>query len=225
MFKLAECGTVPPPSVIPFSGRTARESVSLRPSYYRARYYDHAAGRFLSEEQIHYASGTNFYAYVGNNPSLFIDPSGYCPNGFRPLNDDERQRFIQAALSDRWNGWGFDPNLKIDEEHKRIACSGFVFVNLQRAHIKVPWTSAYNINKGAPNYFPIEPRDLKPGDLLQFDTEGGHLAIATSADPLSGYNFVGSQTSTGPRQVKDWTRIPYWTNRIAGYYQICLPVN
>jgi len=206
-----------------YTGRESDSETGLY--YYRARYYDPQAGRFTSEDPIQFAGGANFYAYVDNNPNLFIDPSGYCPAGFRPLNDDERQRLIRQALSERWNGWGFDPNLKIDEEHKRIACSSFVFINLQRAGIKVPWTSAYNINKGAPNYFPIQPKDLKPGDLLQFDTEGGHLAIATSADPLNGYNFVGSQTSTGPKQVLNWTGIPYWTKRIAGYYQICLPTN
>ncbi len=206
-----------------YTGREFDTETSLY--YYRARYYDSSTGRFTSEDPIRFAAGTNFYTYVDNNPNLFIDPSGYCPNGFRPLNDDERQRLVQAALSDRWNGWGFDPNLKIDEEHKRVACSAFVFVNLQRAGIKVPWTSAYNINKGAPNYFPVQPKELKPGDLLQFDTEGGHLAIATSADPLNGFNFAGSQTSTGPKQVKNWTGIPYWTQRIAGYYQVCLPTN
>lgn len=48
-------------------------------SYYRARYYDPMEGRFLSEDPIGFAgSGTNFYAYVVNNPISFRDASGLC---------------------------------------------------------------------------------------------------------------------------------------------------
>jgi len=31
-------------------------------SYYRARYYDPAAGRFLSEDPVEFQGGINFYA-------------------------------------------------------------------------------------------------------------------------------------------------------------------
>src|SRR5262249_57332646 len=46
-------------------------------SYYRARYYDPKLGRFLSEDPIGFEGGdANFYAYVFNNPTTWIDPSG-----------------------------------------------------------------------------------------------------------------------------------------------------
>ena len=44
--------------------------------YYRARYYDQAAGRFVSEDPIRLRGGINFYAYVKNHPTLLRDPSG-----------------------------------------------------------------------------------------------------------------------------------------------------
>ncbi len=44
--------------------------------YYRARYYDRKLGRFISEDPIRLRGGTNFYAYVGGNPTSRIDPSG-----------------------------------------------------------------------------------------------------------------------------------------------------
>jgi RHS repeat-associated protein len=47
--------------------------------YYRARYYDQTAGRFLSEDPVGFNGGANFYAYVYNNPVLFVDPSGLQP--------------------------------------------------------------------------------------------------------------------------------------------------
>ncbi len=45
--------------------------------YYRARYFDPSAGRFLSQDPIRYGGGVNFYAYTRNNPVLRIDPFGY----------------------------------------------------------------------------------------------------------------------------------------------------
>jgi RHS repeat-associated protein len=45
--------------------------------YYRARYFDPSAGRFLSQDPIRYGGGVNFYAYTRNNPVARIDPFGY----------------------------------------------------------------------------------------------------------------------------------------------------
>ena len=43
--------------------------------YLRARYYDPSIGRFLSQDPL---PGGNLYAYVGNSPVNFTDPSGLC---------------------------------------------------------------------------------------------------------------------------------------------------
>lgn len=44
--------------------------------YYRARYYDSSAGRFLNEDPMGFKAGFNFYDYVGNNPIRYRDPLG-----------------------------------------------------------------------------------------------------------------------------------------------------
>src|SRR3974390_244634 len=49
------------------------------PSYYRARYYDPTAGRFISEDPITFTGGINFYRYVRNNPVNLVDPFGLNP--------------------------------------------------------------------------------------------------------------------------------------------------
>ncbi|MCB1946629.1 MAG: RHS repeat-associated core domain-containing protein, partial [Thauera sp.] len=44
--------------------------------YYKARFYSPALGRFLQTDPIGTADDLNLYAYVGNNPVNFSDPSG-----------------------------------------------------------------------------------------------------------------------------------------------------
>ncbi len=43
--------------------------------YLRARYYDPDIGRFLTQDPV---PAVNLYAYVGNNPVNYVDPSGLC---------------------------------------------------------------------------------------------------------------------------------------------------
>ena len=42
--------------------------------YLRARYYDSAIGRFISEDPVR--DGTNWFVYCANNPVILYDPSG-----------------------------------------------------------------------------------------------------------------------------------------------------
>jgi RHS repeat-associated protein len=57
-----------------FTGREYDNATGL--TYYRNRWYDAQHGRFMSEDPIGFAGGSNFYSYVGNNPVKFTDPSG-----------------------------------------------------------------------------------------------------------------------------------------------------
>ena len=59
-----------------YTGREWDPETSLY--YYRARYYDAGAGRFLSEDPIGFNGGVNFYAAVSNNPLYATDPFGTC---------------------------------------------------------------------------------------------------------------------------------------------------
>ena len=44
--------------------------------YLRARYYNPILGRFMQED-VYQGDGLNLYAYCGNNPVTYYDPSGY----------------------------------------------------------------------------------------------------------------------------------------------------
>ena len=71
---VAQTGSLPFASTYTYTGREWDAEAGLY--YYRARYYDPAVGRFISEDPIGFAGCLNFYAYVENNPVNFIDPSG-----------------------------------------------------------------------------------------------------------------------------------------------------
>lgn len=59
-----------------YTGREVDSETGL--SYYRARWYDSQAGRFISEDPIGFAGGLNWYSYVDNNPVAAGDPWGLC---------------------------------------------------------------------------------------------------------------------------------------------------
>jgi RHS repeat-associated protein len=48
-------------------------------SFFRNRFYDQNTGRWLQEDPLGLAAGTNLYQYVGNNPASFTDPFGLMP--------------------------------------------------------------------------------------------------------------------------------------------------
>jgi len=57
-----------------FTGQQLDEETGMY--YLRARYYDPVTGLFLSKDPVQGQSNSNMYAYVQNNPTNLIDPSG-----------------------------------------------------------------------------------------------------------------------------------------------------
>jgi RHS repeat-associated protein len=58
------------------------------------RYYDPAAGRFLTRDPIGYAGGVNLYGYADGNPGNEIDPDGMIPGG--PSSDPEGDELFRT---------------------------------------------------------------------------------------------------------------------------------
>jgi len=57
-----------------FTGREFDADTGLY--YYRARYYNPYIARFLQTDPAGYGDGMNCYAYCGNSPTNWVDPSG-----------------------------------------------------------------------------------------------------------------------------------------------------
>jgi RHS repeat-associated protein len=80
-----------------FTGREFDDTLGLY--YYRARWYDPLLGRFLSQDPIGFAGGqTNLYAYVGNSPLMYTDPTGLLAAPEYSVTQSVRQglrRFIE----------------------------------------------------------------------------------------------------------------------------------
>lgn len=72
--------------------------------YYKARFYDATLGRFLQTDPVGYESDLNIYAYVGNDPTNGIDPTGHdCRN---PASSEPCERIVVTARRD--NGPTFE---------------------------------------------------------------------------------------------------------------------
>lgn len=84
-----------------FTGREFDIETGLH--YFRARYYDAATGRFVSQDPIGFDGGdVNLFRYVGNRATLFVDPFGTtpsfpggnlatepCPLAFNPIDEEQ----------------------------------------------------------------------------------------------------------------------------------------
>jgi RHS repeat-associated protein len=73
---MSECNNERCPCARVHHGREWDSKTNLYYYYYRARYYDPATGRFVSEDPIGFAAGTDFYDYVLNNSPTLVDPEG-----------------------------------------------------------------------------------------------------------------------------------------------------
>ncbi|GIE89927.1 RHS repeat-associated core domain-containing protein [Actinoplanes regularis] len=89
---------------------TGREDDGTGLMYYRARYYSPTLQRFISEDPIGFAGGTNLYAYAANSPTNYTDPSGNNPMVVGCIVGgltDGAMEWASQRLSGRKVDWGW----------------------------------------------------------------------------------------------------------------------
>ena len=101
---------------------------------YRMRYYDQNTGRFLSEDPIRWAGGTDFYHYADGNPVSEVDPLGLDTKVCTYPSDNQPWGHIGFGLPqlgeqgtsgfypDSWNIANGPGKVKPDVEHKPDSC-------------------------------------------------------------------------------------------------------
>jgi RHS repeat-associated protein len=91
------------PNPFRFTGREYDAETGLY--FHRARYYDPRIRRFVSEDPAGLEGGVNLYAYVGNDPVNFRDPTGRyeCPASFDGFGlSPEEFQVLQQETGGRW---------------------------------------------------------------------------------------------------------------------------
>ena len=98
--------------------------------YLRARYYNPLIARF-TQEDVYRGDGLNLYAYCGNNPVMYVDPSGYefLENIAYDTEEDITKRINQTpsetATYGDWEGKRGDSNFEFSNKdgsafHNRV---------------------------------------------------------------------------------------------------------
>ena len=87
---------------------TGQQYDELTEQYYlRARYYNPVAGRFMQED-VYQGDGLNLYAYCGNNPVVYDDPSGYARKACPPKGKISESVDESGSKTDVTTGLGYD---------------------------------------------------------------------------------------------------------------------
>ena len=213
-----------------YTGREFDPETSLY--YYRARYYDPAPGRFLSEDPIGINGGINFYSYVANSAIGFVDSTGehaqldphsrcaevfakafkpdLCPEEYaKEFNDIASRIPIVSVPSDR------SPTSKLTENdvshNKNLSTLGSHFFGVDNP------PTAITIVDGRPRVivlgpgFGNQPPDLQHADLIHEELHGvTGLADAAIFDALRKYGLPITDFILDPTHptgaISDWIR-------------------
>lgn len=121
-------------NIFSYTGHVYEESTHLY--YAKARYYDPEKGRMISSDPL--KDGSNWYVYCGNNPIIFIDPSGLvevemfnyadtykgCTLTYHDGPDTDTSYYTLS-----WNGKSFDVTLRDLFRGTPICIDDSLFVN------------------------------------------------------------------------------------------------
>jgi len=80
-----------------FTGRELDSETMLY--FMRARYFSPATGRFLSEDPTRFLAGENFYSYVENDATNYVDSFGLCSNDVKRIVNAARNAVNNMTMN------------------------------------------------------------------------------------------------------------------------------
>jgi RHS repeat-associated protein len=161
--------------------------------FYRARYYDPKAGRFITKDPIGFAGGDyNLYVYAGNNPLSAIDPSGMelisLQEGIKIVNDANTWIDVPYGSSNSRNG---------------IDCSHLVYQVYNESSFPYPYAQTKNFPPSDKFKSVSSPQE---GDVILYSK---HMGIYT------GGKIISAQSGAGKVMLGEIS----WFKSFVGYYR------
>ena len=154
------------------------------------RYYDPAAGRFLTRDPIGYAGGLNLYAYCGNNAVNDSDPSGYA-DAISAYN------YWMGVAVDGESQGGVAGNAQAAGASLMTACIDFFGARNVQAAATASGTAAGNGDTaGAKAYGALAFGEIVLSATVGWTGGGGSAATGVGLRDVGWYE-LGSQTIKG----------------------------
>ena len=140
--------------------------------YLRARYYNPVAGRFMQED-VYQGDGLNLYAYCGNNPVVYDDPSGYKRKACPP----------QGKISESVDESGSNPKNVFPENPDDLLPE----IPRNKA-TKANGTTSQTIQTSDNIRIRAEQHPLLPGETYNPRHHGVHYHVEYKVDPTKSWN-------------------------------------
>ena len=196
------------------------KTIPIVASYYRARYYDPAIGRFLNEDPIGFRAGTNFYSYVQGDPVGFPDPLGLKCCDVKLPDDPESSTLARMVFGEATTP---RKELSDDDSHNEMLAIAFTAINradFLASHPKQQYMFPHDNDsiagvivpsqygsvdpnkKNSPFNRAATPEKLAPADcdFLKRAIKAANEALADpTADPFGAFGGVFGMRTVGSR--------------------------
>lgn len=155
-------------------------------------------GRLSSGAQVSVLSSSNGWYQI-----LYNGTTGWVSGQYITVSSDKAQIVVNAANSAVGVRYVF-----AGASMSGMDCSGLVVYSYAKAGITLPHSSAQQATLGVA----VSKANLKPGDLVFFDTDGGLNNINHVGIYIGNNNFVSAQSGAGTVKAASLSN-SYWASR------------